>query len=131
LDLFLPSYASQLSQVTGRASHLDGSSPLCARPAFRKALVRFTIRGWNWFQCAVDLERNVDVIKVWDSTGRMLADGEFQLEGVGRAATQSELHPSLILFDYKQNRIDMIYLFKEHHWWGDWGLFGKTLVPIS
>src|SRR5260370_6286920 len=39
-------------------------------------------------------QRNVDVCKAWDVDGRLVASGDFRLEGENRAATKRELHPS-------------------------------------
>lgn len=97
----------------------------------RAAIFVSLVEDGMWFQYAVDTQRNVDIIKAWDSNGQVLADGECQLEELNRAADRNELHPSMVQFDYRQNKTDYIYLFQEHHWWGDKGLFGKILIPVK
>ncbi len=52
------------------------------------------VEDGTWFDCRVDVRRNVDVCRAWDDTGRVLANGDFRLECQGRAATELELRPS-------------------------------------
>jgi hypothetical protein len=77
----------------------------------------------TWFDCSVDLNRDVDVCKAWTPTGKLIADGEFRLEGEARAASKSELRPSRVLA--KNGKAYMIYLV------GQRGAFSKALVPVS
>lgn len=77
----------------------------------------------TWFDCYVDSKKDVDVCKAWDSDGRLLADGEFRLEGENRAATRSELRPSRV--NGGVGRIKYIELE------GDQGPFSKVLVPVG
>lgn len=77
----------------------------------------------TWFDCSVDARRDLDVCKAWTQDGKLIADGEFRLEGEGRAASKSELRPSRVLTT--NGRAYMIYLF------GDHGAFSKVLVPVS
>jgi hypothetical protein len=81
------------------------------------------IEDGNWFDCSVDRRRNVDVCKAWDADGRLLADGDFRLEGEDRAATESELRPSNVTSS--EGRTYAIYLF------GEQGARSKMLVPVK
>jgi hypothetical protein len=81
------------------------------------------IEDGTWFDCAVDLKRNVNTCKAWDSDGRLQADGDFRLECQGRAATNAELRPSSV--SSSGGRGFAIYLF------GKDGARSQTLVPVT
>jgi hypothetical protein len=81
------------------------------------------IEDGTWFDCFVDSKRDVDICKAWDDSGRVIADGPFRLEDEDRAATASELHPSLVLST--GGKAYMIYLF------GKDGIFGRALVRVD
>ena len=81
------------------------------------------IEDGTWFDCSIDLDKDVNICKAWTWTGRLIADGEFRLENEGRAATKLELRPTLV--QVTNGRASMIYLF------GERGAFTKILVPIS
>jgi len=89
------------------------------------------IENGTWFQYSIDSSRDANKVKAWDLQGRLLADGYFRLEGENRAATNSELHPSIVQFRHDVNRTDYIYLFKRHGLMGGQDPFGKILVPID
>src|ERR1039457_524895 len=95
------------------------------RPPGVSAAARYVSRfeGGTWFDCSVDSKRNVDVCKAWDPNGRPLGDGDFRLEGEGRAATKSELNPSDVISS--DGHAYMIYLY------GKDGAQSGTLVPIT
>ena len=77
----------------------------------------------TWFDCHVDWKRNVDVCKAWDPDGRLIADGDFLLQGDNRPASESELRPTHVARgDGHVWRIDLD---------GKEGIFSKSLVPMS
>jgi hypothetical protein len=43
------------------------------------------------FDCAVDSRRNVNVCRARDEEGRLVAFGDYRMDGENRAATQGEL----------------------------------------
>jgi hypothetical protein len=77
----------------------------------------------TWFKCYVDSKRSVDVCKAWDADGRLIADGDFRLEGENRFATKSELRPTHVARG--DGQVWMIYLN------GKEGAFSKALVPAT
>ncbi len=77
----------------------------------------------TWFDCSVDLKRNVDVCKGWDSYGRLLANGDFRLDGEDRAASAAELRPAWV--DSGGGHAYYIYLF------GKEGAEDRVLVPVD
>lgn len=81
------------------------------------------VEDGTWFDCAFDSKRDVDVCKAWDSNGRPLANGDFRLECLGRAATSAELRPSFVSSSGGIGH--EIYLF------GDKGARSWTLVPAA
>jgi hypothetical protein len=78
----------------------------------------------TWFDCQVDLKRDVDVCRAWKEDGRLIVNGDFRLEDENRAASKSELRPSRVLLDAGM-RSYMIYLFGQN------GAFSKILVPVN
>ena len=81
------------------------------------------IEDGTWFDCAVDSKRNMNVCRAWDSSGRLLADGDFRLECQGRAATKAELRPSSI--SSSGGHCYAIYLY------GKEGARSRSLVPVT
>lgn len=81
------------------------------------------VEDGTWFDCRVDSKRNVDVCRAWDANGKLIAAGDFRLEGENRAAEKSELHPSWVATS--DGRAYMIYLFGKH------GAFTSALVPVG
>jgi hypothetical protein len=67
------------SGVSRRASHVD---------AFKSE---------SWFECTVDLHRNVNVCRAWDEQGHLVAFGDYRLDGENRAARPDELRPWNVL----------------------------------
>lgn len=69
-----------------------------SRPSDVSSAARYVswIEDGTWFDCAVDSKRNVNSCKAWDSSGQLLADGDFRVECQGRAATKAELRPSFV-----------------------------------
>jgi hypothetical protein len=82
-----------------------------------------TVEDGYWFDCRVDNAQNVDVCRVWDYWGKVMADGRFQLECEERAATSAELRPSTIA--RRNGLADAIYLF------GKDGNFSRKLVSVE
>jgi len=94
------------------------------RPAGVSPSARYVslIEDGTWFDCTVDSQRNVNVCRAWNTSGKLVADGQFRLEGDGRAAIGSELRPSRVLGT--DGKAYMIYLFGEH------GALSRALVPV-
>lgn len=67
--------------------------------------------GSTWFECSVDSKRNVNPCRAWDSYGKLLADGDFQLVDESRAATVAELRPSMVGSRKADGLSREIYLF--------------------
>src|SRR5882672_4171905 len=65
------------------------------RPVTASAHYVSMIEEGTWFDCSVDSKRNVDTCKAWAPDGRLIASGDFRLEGEDRAATRIELKPTL------------------------------------
>ena len=86
------------------------------RPSGIPASARYVFlwESAEWLDCSVDWERNVNVCRAWDDSGRLLADGDFRLEGENRAATQAELHPSTTGATAESGLANEIYLFGPH-----------------
>jgi len=82
-----------------------------------------TVEDGAWFDCRVDAAQNVDVCWAWDYWGKLLADGRFQLECEGRAATAAELRPTVVARG--DGRVQAIYLANKLE------IFGKKLVPVE
>jgi hypothetical protein len=95
------------------------------RPRGVAASARYvsSIEDGTWFDCHVDLRRNVDTCKAWDFEGRVLADGDFRLAGEDRAATAAELKPSAV--NSGGGHAYEIYLF------GKVGAQSAVLVPVN
>ena len=80
----------------------------------------------GWFECAVDLERNVNVCRAWDEDGRMIAFGDYRVDGENRAATEHELRPWNVHRGPNGNpNLAWIHLF------GSKGGSSLTLVPVN
>ena len=83
----------------------------------------------TWFDCSVDRGLDVDWCAAWDFTGKLIAKGAFQLEHEHRAATESELHPSLV--EASEGNVYGIYLFRKQTFLrGGVDAFSRTLVPV-
>ena len=90
------------SGVSGRAHYID---------AFKSAA---------WFDCSVDRIKDVDVCRVWDPEGKLVAFGNHRLDGENRAAKAAELR-FWHVEDYTGHpNLAWIYLF-DH----------RTLVPVN
>jgi hypothetical protein len=76
----------------------------------------------TWFDCWVDTRRDVDVCRAWDTHGRLIANGDYRLEDEDRAATATELRPSLVS---GRGGKAQIYLFGPNH-----AIFGRVLLPF-
>ena len=81
------------------------------------------LKEGTWFDCSVDLRRNVNVCSAWDEEGKQLASGDFRLDEENRAATAGELKPSSVLRD-EAGHAYMILLR------GPKGPFDRALVPV-
>jgi hypothetical protein len=84
-----------------------------------------TLKSSAWFDCAVDRTRDLDVCRAWDDEGRLIAYGNYRLDGKTRAATDKELRPSMVHLYPSHPELAWIYLF------GNSGTFSKTLVPVN
>jgi hypothetical protein len=95
------------------------------RPAGVAASAHYVsqVEDGTWFDCTVDDHRNVDHCQAWDYSGRLIAQGDFRLEGEDRAASKAELRPSSVASS--GGHAYAIYLF------GKAGARSKTLVPID
>lgn len=79
-----------------------------------------------WFDCSVNASRNTNTCKAWNRRGRLLADGEFQVENENRAAIASELRPVMVGCDKKDGKlVKVIYLG------GQMGISGKRLIAVD
>lgn len=81
--------------------------------------------GQVWFDCFVDHAKDVDVCRAWDESGRLIAYGNYRLDGEHRAATSAELKPSTVQPYPGHPELAWIHLF------GEKGTFSKTLVPVN
>lgn len=83
-------------------TYLAGISMGICQPLVRPRGVPRSARYVNveeetWFDCAADTARNVDHCRAWDGTGRLIADGDYQLLDEKRAATSQELRPTWVV----------------------------------
>jgi hypothetical protein len=78
-----------------------------------------------FFDCSVDVARNVNVCRAWDTDGNLIAYGNYRLDGENRAATAFELRPSAVHTYPGHPNLAWIYLF------GDHGIANRTLVPVN
>ena len=98
------------------------------RPPAVSPSARF-VHVWEsaaWFDCTVDLTRDVNVCRVWDSAGLLRASGNFRLYGMNRAARREELRPSMLGPSNNDGSSDTIYLFGPHR-----NVMGPMLERIS
>jgi hypothetical protein len=80
-----------------------------------------------WFDCIPDMARNVDHCRAWDNRGDLIADGDYQLYFERRAATASELLPSLVKGAAGRYSGLVIYQFEyDRH-----NTFSRPLVLVS
>jgi hypothetical protein len=89
----------------------------------------------TWFECSVDLAKNVDNCRAWDRFGNLIAAGRYRLDGENRAATKDELRPSLV-GGYWGSKQAWIYLFAPSgsglmRWFRGPNIFGRVLVPVD
>jgi hypothetical protein len=80
----------------------------------------------TWFDCKVDEERDVDVCWAWDDRGNLAASGDFRLRDENRAATRTELQPSVLGPEDASGHSDVIYLFGPKRL-----IRGKELVQVG
>jgi len=78
-----------------------------------------------WFDCSVDHTKDLDVCRVWDDEGHLIAYGNYRLDGETRAATTKELRPSMVHLYPGHPDLAWIYLS------GDNGDSSKTLIPVN
>jgi hypothetical protein len=74
-----------------------------------------------WFDCSLDRRRDVDVCRAWDDAGRLIAYGNYLLDGEKRAAAREELRPSRVSGG-PPGRPDLCWISLSD---------GKTLVPVN
>ena len=79
-----------------------------------------------WFDCSVNTVKNVDVCRAWDRNGKLIAFGNYRLDGEGRAATMRELRPSMVQAYPDHPNLAWIYLFDDSR-----TIAAKTLVPVD
>jgi hypothetical protein len=77
--------------------------------------------GSLWFDCSLDRGRDVDVCRAWDDAGRLIAYGNYRLDGEKRAAATEELRPSGVSGG-PPGRPDLCWISLSD---------GKTLVPVN
>jgi hypothetical protein len=68
------------------------------RPSGVSARARYvdTFKNAAWFDRLLDRTKGVDVCRAWDQNGKLIAFGNYRLEGENRAATEGELRPSAV-----------------------------------
>ncbi len=98
------------------------------RPAGVSARARYVAAFYfgAWFDCSIDSARDVDVCRAWDSKGKLIAFGDYRLDGENRAATALELRPSDVQPYPQHPNLAWIYLYGDH-----WNTRGRTLVPVN
>jgi hypothetical protein len=104
--------ASTLILVGYWSGYMIGWWQPLTRPAGVPRAARF-VNTWEsqmWFDCSYERTRDVDVCRAWFN-GRLIADGDFRLEGTRRAATPSELNPSVTGRTLPDGTSDEIWLF--------------------
>jgi hypothetical protein len=97
-----------------------GFWPPIGRPRGVPASAHFVtmVEEQTWFDCTADMVRNVDHCRAWDGTGRLIADGDYQLFGEDRAATAPELRPTKVLVIPTRSGLPLpilIYQFEYGH----------------
>src|SRR5208283_4777148 len=55
------------------------------------------LKDREWYECWFDRSKEVDICRVWDDAGHLLAYGSYRFDGENRAATTAELRPSGVL----------------------------------
>jgi hypothetical protein len=85
-----------------------------------------TFKDAAWFDCTIERTKDVNACRAWDVHGRVIALGNYRLDGENRAATAQELRPSTLNRYPGHPHLAWIYLFGEHG-----NIFGKTLVPVN
>ena len=76
-----------------------------------------------WFDCSVDVKRQVNPCRVWEENGRLLVNGDFRIEDGNRMATASELKPTRALWSH--GKVYMICLA------GLRGACDQMMVPVK
>ncbi len=79
------------------------------------------LKDSEWFDCSLDRTRDMDVCRAWDDAGRLIAYGNYRLDGEKRAATTGELRPSGVMGG-PTGRPDLCWISL---------VGGKTLVPVN
>jgi hypothetical protein len=77
----------------------------------------------TWFDCQLDQKKQVDTCRAWDINGKVIVAGDFRLDEEGRAATETELKPSKVLF--YNGQVYRICLFSPS------GICGRFLVSVA
>ena len=85
-----------------------------------------TFKAAAWFDCSVEQARNMNACRAWDIEGKLIAFGNYRLDGGNRAAISSELRPSAVHLYPGHPNLAWIYLFGDHG-----RIDGKTLVPVN
>jgi hypothetical protein len=99
-----------------------------SRPAGVPPVARYaeTLKTAAWFECSTDQIKDVNSCQAWDRNGKLVAFGNYRLDGENRAATSAELRPSMVEEYPDHPNLAWIYLFDSHN-----SIMGKTLVPVS
>jgi hypothetical protein len=99
-----------------------------SRPVGVSAKARYveTLKSAGWFECSVDRLKDVNVCRAWDRDGKLVAFGNYRLDGENRAATLIELRPSTVESYPDHPNLAWIYLFDAHN-----TIMGRTLVPVN
>ena len=79
-----------------------------------------------WFDCSIDLKKDVNPCRAWNENGALIAFGNYRLDGQNRAATAVELRPSAVHLYPGHPELAWIDLFGNQR-----GIKGGTLVPVN
>jgi hypothetical protein len=99
-----------------------------SRPNGVSTRARFvdTFKSAAWFDCSVERTKDVNICRAWDTNGRLIAFGNYRLDGEKRAASARELRPSEVQECPGHPNLAWIYLFGDHG-----TIRGRTLVPVN
>ena len=93
-----------------------------SRPVGVSAGARYleTLKNAGWFDCSVDQIKDVNVCRAWDRDGKLMAFGNYRLDGENRAARAVELRFERVESYPDHPSLAWIYLSD-----------GRTLVPVN
>jgi hypothetical protein len=93
-----------------------------SRPSAVSARSRYveTLKSAGWFDCSIDRIKDVDVCRVWDRDGKLVAFGNYRLDPENRAARATELRYRRVEDYTGHPNLAWIYLSDQ-----------RTLVPVN